>query len=267
MGAQGSVPSGSRLQVVAHAADDLRTTQRIGKQDPFLKVNFNGQEQRSKVCSDGGKRASWNGECLEFGLPAEGLEAMVLKVEVRNKNMLSRSDLIGELVITHGDLVSGRVQDMIQPAAEEKAMACYGTEKSGEGSGGSDGGAWFLLACGKKNKAAGGRLKLELRLVSPKGLGTAPPINLLVGPGGGAAAAVATPRGGSAEPPLRRQVTGASTGIGDSFLGQSGRRRRESLQQVAAFDPGGIRAITNTAGTATTLDGRYQGEAIARGGR
>ena len=222
MGAQGSVPSGSRRQVVAHAADDLRTTQRIGKQDPFLKVTFSGQEQRSKVCSDGGRRASWNGECLEFGIPAEGLEAMVLKVEVRNKNMLSRSDLIGELVITHGDLATGRVLDMIQPAAEEKAMACYGREKGGGGSGGSDGGAWFLLACGKKNKAAGGRLKLELRLVSPKGLGTAPPIDLL----GGAAAAVANPGGGSAEPPLRRQITGAATGIGDSFLGQSGRRRR-----------------------------------------
>uniref|UniRef100_A0A7S0H6J5 C2 domain-containing protein n=1 Tax=Amorphochlora amoebiformis TaxID=1561963 RepID=A0A7S0H6J5_9EUKA len=89
-------PLTGKLSITLKRAKDLRKTQMLGKQDPYVEVKFAGQKKKTKTHTDGDRFPVWD-STIEF--KCQSVKDFTIKFSVWNKNLATLDDSIGVLQI------------------------------------------------------------------------------------------------------------------------------------------------------------------------
>ncbi|GAB5358006.1 hypothetical protein AAMO2058_000421900 [Amorphochlora amoebiformis] len=89
-------PLSGKLSITLKRGKDLRKTQMLGKQDPYVEVKFAGQKEQTKVHNDGDRFPVWD-STMEF--TCQTVQDFTIKLSVWNKNVAALDDSIGVLQI------------------------------------------------------------------------------------------------------------------------------------------------------------------------
>jgi len=96
-------PLQGKLTLTFRSGKDLRRVQMLGKQDPYVQINFDGQKKFTKVCTDGGRFPTWN-QSISFD--CKNTKHYDVTLTVYNKNVASLDNVIGLLKIPVFDFIS-----------------------------------------------------------------------------------------------------------------------------------------------------------------
>lgn len=99
-----------------------KDVQYLGKQDPYVKINFGTSEFKTSVCEDGGTMPTWKDE-LE--IPRNN-EDDLLVLSVWNKNILIQDEFLGE-----GAVALTGVKDSLNPVDRNVILYRHG-KRNGE---------------------------------------------------------------------------------------------------------------------------------------
>ena len=67
-------------------AELIRDTEMMGKMDPFVEVRVAGQEYKSEVCKNGGKKPEWSDS---FEIRVMNLESDQIEITINDQDMFS----------------------------------------------------------------------------------------------------------------------------------------------------------------------------------
>ncbi|XP_014503012.1 elicitor-responsive protein 1-like [Vigna radiata var. radiata] len=98
------------MEVQLVKAKGLRNTDIFGKMDPYVLIQYNGQEKRSKVADGQGKNPVWN-ERFIFKVEYPGSnDQHKLIFKIMDKDLF-KDDFVGEAIIHVGDLLAQGVEN------------------------------------------------------------------------------------------------------------------------------------------------------------
>ena len=80
------------LIVKPQSATLSHDTEFIARMDPYCVIKVGNQTQTTPVCENGGKKPKWLSVSLSFHLTSES----VVNVEIWDKDLISRNDLVGQ---------------------------------------------------------------------------------------------------------------------------------------------------------------------------
>ncbi|KAL9676143.1 hypothetical protein QQ045_004356 [Rhodiola kirilowii] len=100
------------LEVYVVDAKGLKDTEFLGKGDPYVVVQYRGQERRSSVAKGAGEEATWN-ERFTFRAeyPGSGHGHYKLSFRIMDKDTFSSDDFLGESSIYVEDLLAMGVEN------------------------------------------------------------------------------------------------------------------------------------------------------------
>ncbi|OIW04458.1 hypothetical protein TanjilG_32650 [Lupinus angustifolius] len=99
------------MEVQLVKAKGLYDTDKFGRMDPYVLIQYKGQEKRSSVAKGQGKNPVWNEKFL-FKVEYPGLDnrhKLILKI--MDKDRLSADDSVGQSIIYVGDLLAQGVDN------------------------------------------------------------------------------------------------------------------------------------------------------------
>ncbi|KAK7300716.1 hypothetical protein RJT34_11565 [Clitoria ternatea] len=102
------------MEVQLVKAKGLHNSDIFDNMDPYVLIQYKGQEQRSSVASGQGRNPVWN-EKFTFRVEYPGLgsgqrrDKLILKI--MDKDILSADDFVGEAIIHVGDLLAQGVEN------------------------------------------------------------------------------------------------------------------------------------------------------------
>ncbi|XP_022764532.1 elicitor-responsive protein 1 isoform X2 [Durio zibethinus] len=94
------------LEVLLVSAKDLENTDFLGRMDPYVIIQYKGQEHKSSVIRGGGSRPSWN-EKFTFMVeyPGSGDDYKII-LTIMDKDTFSSDDFVGQATIYVKDLLA-----------------------------------------------------------------------------------------------------------------------------------------------------------------
>ncbi|KAJ1389423.1 C2 domain, partial [Sesbania bispinosa] len=100
------------MEVHLVKAKGLQNNDIFGKMDPYVLIQYKGQEQRSSVAIDQGRNPEWNEKFtfrVEYPEAGSGKSKLILKI--MDEDTLSADDFIGQATIYVGDLLAQGIEN------------------------------------------------------------------------------------------------------------------------------------------------------------
>ncbi|KAL2333250.1 hypothetical protein Fmac_014463 [Flemingia macrophylla] len=99
------------MEVQLVKAKELRNTDIFGGMDPYVVIQYNGQEQRSSVAKGQGSNPVWTEKFVfkvEYPAPSNSYK-IILKI--MDKDSISKDDFVGQATVYVKDLLAIGVKD------------------------------------------------------------------------------------------------------------------------------------------------------------
>ncbi|XP_027368493.1 elicitor-responsive protein 1-like [Abrus precatorius] len=99
------------MEVQLVKAKGLRNTDIFGKMDPYVLIQYKGQERKSSVANGQGKNPVWNEKFIfRVEYPGSG-DRNKLILKIMDKDSFSADDFVGQATIYVGDLLAQGVEN------------------------------------------------------------------------------------------------------------------------------------------------------------